>query len=78
MNLDQLLKWVWKYKPAFPTVYLLLSAGLTVRVSTAICETSIPSLVRILTPYRRWMTRGVTRLDSAQGKKHVWRHHVRI
>jgi len=28
MNLDQCLKWYWKYKAAFPTIYLLLSMGL--------------------------------------------------
>jgi len=40
MNLDQFLKWFSKYKAAFPTtyLYLLLSAGLTIRVSTATCE----------------------------------------
>jgi len=56
MNLNQLLKWFWKYKAAFPTKYLLLSAGLTVGVSTATCEASFSSVVRILTPYRRCMT----------------------
>jgi len=55
-NLDQFLKWIWKYKEAFPTIYLLLSAGLTVGVSTATCEASFTSVVRILTPYRRCMT----------------------
>ena len=56
MNLDQFLKWFWKYKAAFPAIYLLLSAGLTVGVSTATCEASFSSVVRILTPYRRCMT----------------------
>jgi len=28
MNLDHFLKWFWKYKAAFLTIYLLLSAGL--------------------------------------------------
>ena len=51
MNLDQFLKWFWKYKAAFPTVYLLLSAGLTVGVSTATWEASFSSVVRILAPY---------------------------
>jgi len=51
MNLDQFLKWFWKYKAAFPTIYLLLSAGLTVGVSTATCEASFSSVVRILTPF---------------------------
>jgi len=37
MNLDQFFKWFWKYEAAFPTMYLLLSAGLTVGVSTATC-----------------------------------------
>jgi len=55
-NLDQFLKWIWKYKAAFPTIYLLLSTGLTVGVSTATCEASFSSVVRILTPYRRCMT----------------------
>jgi len=50
------LKWFWKYKAAFPTIYLLLSAGLTVGVSTATCEVSFSSVVRILTSYRRCMT----------------------
>jgi len=56
MNLDQFLKWFWKCKAAFATIYLLLSAGLTVGVSTAICEASFSSVVRILTLYRRCMT----------------------
>ena len=29
MSLDQFMKWFWKYKSAFPTIYLLLNAGLT-------------------------------------------------
>jgi len=56
MNLDQFLKWFWKYKPAFATIYLLLSVGLSVGVSTATCEASFSSALRILTPYRRCMT----------------------
>jgi len=56
MNLDQVLKWFWKYKAAFPTIYLLLSAGLTAGVSTATREASLSSVVMILTPYRRCMT----------------------
>ena len=56
MNLDQLSKQFWKYKTAFPTTYLLLSAGLTVRVSTATDEASFSSVVRILTPHSRCMT----------------------
>jgi len=56
MNLDQFLKWFWKYKAAFFTIHLLLSAGLTVGVSTTTCEASFSSVVRILTPYRRCMT----------------------
>jgi len=56
MNLDQFLKLFWKCKAAFPTIYLLLSAGLTLGVSRAICEASFSSVVRILTPYRRCMT----------------------
>jgi len=56
MNLDQSFKWFWKYKAAFPTIYLLLSGGLTVGVSAATCEASFTSVVRILTPYRRCMT----------------------
>jgi len=55
MNLDPFLKWFWKYKAAFPTMYLLLSAGLTVGFSTTTCEASFSSLVSILTPYRRCM-----------------------
>jgi len=47
MNLDQFLKWFWKYKAAFATVYLMLSAGLTVGVSTATCEASFSSVVRM-------------------------------
>jgi len=54
------LKWFWKYKAAFPTIYLLLSAGLTVGVSTATCEVSFSSVVRILTSYRRCMTQDRT------------------
>jgi len=30
INLDLFLKWFWKYKAAFPIIYLLLSTGLTV------------------------------------------------
>jgi len=56
MNLDQFLKWFWKCKEAFPTIYLLLSADLPVGVSTATCEASFSSVVRILTPYRRCIT----------------------
>ena len=80
MNSDQFLKWFWKYKVAFPTIYLLLSASLTVGVSTASYEACFSSVVRILTPCRGCTRpfRGVTRFDSAQGKKQVWRHHVRI
>ena len=36
---------LWKYKAAFPTIHLLLSAGLTVGVSTATCEASFSSVV---------------------------------
>jgi len=50
MNLDKFLKWFWKYKAAFPTMYLLLSAGLTVGVSTTTCEVSFSSVVSILIP----------------------------
>jgi len=71
MNLDQFLKWFWKYKAVFPTIYLLLSAGLTVGVSTAICEASFSSVVKILTPYVTRPYRGVTRLDSTRCKKQV-------
>ena len=80
MNLDQFLKWFWKYKAASPTIYLLLSAVLTVRVSTATCKGSFSSVVRILTSQVRDTRayRGVMRLDSARGKKQVWRPHVRI
>jgi len=60
MSLEQFLKWFWKYKAAFPTIYLLLSAGLTVGVSTATCEVSFSSVVRILTSYRRCMTQDRT------------------
>jgi len=56
MNLDQFLNGFWKYKAAFPTIYMLLSAGLTVRVSTATCEACLSSVVRMLTPYSRCMT----------------------
>jgi len=55
MNLDQFLKWFWKYKAAFPTIYLLLSEGLTIGDSTATCEASFSSVVRILTPHSRCM-----------------------
>ena len=41
-NLDQFLKWFWKYKAAFPTIYLLLRAGLTVGISTAPCAKAQP------------------------------------
>ena len=61
MNLDQqFLKCFWKYKAAFPPLYLLLSAGLSVGVSTATCEASFSSVVRILTSYRRCMTHKCT------------------
>jgi len=30
MNLDQVLKWLWNYKAAFTTIYLLLGVGLSV------------------------------------------------
>jgi len=56
MNLDQFLKRFWKYKAAFSTIYLTLSAGLIAGVSTATCEASFSSVVRILTPYRRFVT----------------------
>ena len=56
INLDLFLKWFWKYKAAFPIIYLLLSTGLTVWVSTATCEASFSSVVRILTPYCGCMT----------------------
>ena len=44
-----------QYKAAFPTIYLLLSAGLTVGFPTATCEPSFSSVVRILRPCRRCM-----------------------
>jgi len=37
-------------------LYLLLSAGLTIGVSTATCEAGFSSVVRILTPYRKCIT----------------------
>jgi len=72
MNLDQFLKWFWKYEVAFPTIYFLLSACLNVGVSTTTCEASFSSVMRIPTPHRRCTTHertGVTRLDSVRGKK---------
>jgi len=44
------------YKAAFPTIYLLLSAGLTVGVSTATCEASFSTVVRRVTLYSRCRT----------------------
>jgi len=55
MNLEEFLKCFWKYKAAFPTIYLLLSAGVT-GILTATSEASFSSVVRILTPYSRCMT----------------------
>jgi len=40
VNLDQFLKWFWKYKVDFLTICLLLSACLTVGASTAASRTS--------------------------------------
>jgi len=56
MNLDQFLKWFWKCKAAFPTIYLLLSVGLTVGVSTVTCKAIFSSVVKILTPHSRCLS----------------------
>jgi len=48
------------YKAAFPTIYFLLSVGLTARVSTVTCKANFSSVVRILTPYSRCMTHELT------------------
>jgi len=61
MNLDQFLKWFWKNKAVFPTIHLLLRAGLTVGISTATCEASFSSVVRILAPCSRCITHERTR-----------------
>jgi len=45
MNLDPYLKWFWNCEATFPTIYLLLSAGLTTGVSTAIREATFSSVV---------------------------------
>ena len=50
------LKWSWTYKAAFPIIYLLLSAGLTIGVSTTTCEASFFRVVKMLTSHRRCMT----------------------
>jgi len=68
-------------KAAFPTICLLLSAGLTAASfdshmrSKLLCgeDTHTLSQVNDTRPYR-----GVTRLDRTRGKKQVWRHRVRI
>jgi len=35
MSLDQFMKWFWKYKSAFPTIYFAAERGLNCRISTA-------------------------------------------
>ena len=48
---------IYPLKAAFPDVYRIYAAALTIGVSTATCEASFSTLTRLLTPYRRSMMR---------------------
>ena len=55
-TVSDILQLLLPVKTAFPTVYSLYAAALTLGISTATCEASFSTLTRILTPYRRSMT----------------------
>ena len=57
-NLSNITELLLPVKTAFPTVYSLYAAALTLGISSASCEASFSALTRILTPYRRSMTHG--------------------
>ena len=54
-NLHNFFKWFCSYKIAYPNIYKVLAAALTLGTSTATCEAGFSTVVRILTPYRRCM-----------------------
>jgi len=55
-NLQHICQLLLPFKDAFPTVYGIYAAALSLGVSTATCEASFSALTRILTAYRRSMT----------------------
>jgi hypothetical protein len=55
-NLSDIMQLLLPVKAAFPAVYSLYAAALTLGMSTASCEASFSTLARVLTPYRRSMT----------------------
>ena len=55
-NLQDICQLLLPFKDAFPTVYGIYAAALSLGVSTATCEASFSALTRILTAYRRSMT----------------------
>ena len=57
-NLQEMTKFLFSYREAFPSVYRLYASGLTFGASTSSCEASFSTLTRILTPYRRRMLQG--------------------
>jgi len=54
-NIHKLTAFAHTYRDAFPSVYRLLAAGLTIGSSSSTCEATFSTLSRILTPYRRSM-----------------------
>jgi len=55
-TLESAAKEMTQLKDAFPSMYSLYAAALTIGVSTATCENSFSTLTRILQPHRRSMT----------------------
>ena len=45
-----------EFKDAFPNIFSLYAAALTTGISTATCENSFSTLIRVLNPRRRSMT----------------------
>ena len=45
-----------QFKDAFPNIFSLYAAALTIGISTATCENSFSTLTRVLNPRRRSMT----------------------
>lgn len=55
-DLADLCRILFPLKSAFPNVYSIYAAAITLGVSSAACEASFSTLTRVLTPYRRSMT----------------------
>jgi hypothetical protein len=54
-DLSDVCQILFPVKTAFPSVYSIYAAALTLGVSTASCEASFSTLTRVLTPYKRSM-----------------------